>query len=82
MANKIWVLFSVANEYDQPDNNLIAWWYHKPTTSQLAEMLKVTFDAAELALIAILGGETVRIGRYFDYSLREITEGIEIPEKE
>ena len=31
MNNKtIWCLFSIQNEYDQPDNNLVAWWFEKP----------------------------------------------------
>lgn len=40
MAKKsIWVLTSVACDYDQPPNNLEAWWSEKPTLAQLAKFL-------------------------------------------
>jgi hypothetical protein len=36
---KIWCLFSVDNNYDQPDNNLFAWWAEKPSLEVLAQTL-------------------------------------------
>lgn len=33
---QIWCLFSVDNNYDQPENNLVAWWKDKPSFDQVA----------------------------------------------
>ncbi len=38
-GNSIWCLFSVENNYDQPANNLVAWWPTKPNCEVLAETL-------------------------------------------
>lgn len=35
----IWALFSVDNNYDQPENNLVAWWLEKPSFDELAKAL-------------------------------------------
>jgi hypothetical protein len=35
----IWCLFSVENDYDQPENNLRAWWGEKPTLEALGKYL-------------------------------------------
>lgn len=37
--NTIWALFSVENNYDQPDDNLVAWWAEKPSFDTLAKAL-------------------------------------------
>ena len=34
---KIYCLFSVTNEYNQPQNNLVGWWADKPTQEQVSE---------------------------------------------
>lgn len=34
-TNTIWALFSIDNEYNQPNNNLVCYWFSKPTQSQL-----------------------------------------------
>lgn len=39
MKNMIWALFSVENNYDQPENNLVAWWSDKPSFDELANGL-------------------------------------------
>lgn len=36
---QIWALFSVDNNYDQPDNNLVAWWAEKPSFDTLAKAI-------------------------------------------
>jgi len=36
---KIWALFSIANNYDQPENNLEAWWFEKPNFDTLSHAL-------------------------------------------
>ena len=35
----IWVLFSVENNYDQPENNLEIFWREKPSLEQLAKVI-------------------------------------------
>lgn len=32
----IWCIFSLSNNYDQPPNNLVAWWKDKPDLTMLA----------------------------------------------
>jgi len=72
----IWTLFSIANEYDQPDNNLEAWWSKKPTFIELAEVIGITVDVKKgnRELGELLKGKEVRI-EWADYRLEEITEG-------
>ena len=74
--SKIWVLFSIANEYDQPDNNLEAWWFFKPSFAELAKGvgIKVDVKKGNSDVGKILKGEEVRIS-WCDYRLREIKEG-------
>lgn len=43
MNKKIWCLFKIENEYDQPPNSLIAFWFEKPTLEQLSKALKIDF---------------------------------------
>lgn len=43
----IWCLFSVENNYDQPQNNLVAWWKNKPQLETLAEALGRKFPGAD-----------------------------------
>jgi len=40
-TKKIWCLFSVENNYDQPDYNLVAWWYQKPNKVQLVWAMNI-----------------------------------------
>lgn len=42
----IWCLFSIANEHDQPDNNLVAWWAEKPTIDALARFMACPLEEA------------------------------------
>jgi len=43
----IWCLFSEANNYDQPRNNLVAWWQEKPTIEALAKYMACPLDKAD-----------------------------------
>ena len=69
----IWILTQIANDYNQPENDLVAWWPEKPSKVQLGLALKMnTASAAVDALHAA--------GRYHEdystaYSLREIGPG-------
>jgi hypothetical protein len=38
---KIWCLFSVDNNYDQPENNLVCWWQEKPSLETLFIILGI-----------------------------------------
>lgn len=37
--NMIWCLFSIDNNYDQPDNNLVCFWFEKPSFDTLSKAL-------------------------------------------
>ncbi|WP_037500590.1 hypothetical protein [Sphingomonas jaspsi] len=53
--NKIWCLFSVANNYDQPDNNLEAWWPEKPSLETFSALMgKPLGDGDDDWLVAIV----------------------------
>ncbi|KGM36177.1 hypothetical protein [Inquilinus limosus] len=79
----IWALTSVANLYDQPPNNLVAWWSEKPTLDQVCDALGMgkfppQTDQAVLQVVNIWSGKTERIGSDIsgtDFSLSEIKEG-------
>jgi len=76
MNNTIWVLFSIANAYDQPENNLEAWWWEKPDFGTLAKVMniKVNEEEGNSTVGRILKGENVRDDDC-NYRLREIEEG-------
>lgn len=64
---EIYALFSVENNYDQPDNNLVELYEEKPSVNYLLDKLYSKFYREEyLAEItkeveAILRGEQIRI---------------------
>lgn len=72
-------LFSIANEYDQPDNNLVALFKEKPSLPALAKAIGVDFpskdDNITLAVVAIWNSvdttEGIRIGQT-DFRLETI----------
>lgn len=76
---KIWCLFSVENNYDQPSNNLICWWKDKPSIQTIAEALKVKFEGGEdetiIKVVRIHQGGDARFWNT-DYRLEEVEEGI------
>lgn len=82
MSNSIICLFQVANNYDQPDNDLVCWWKTKPSIETLAKVLGVSFtnpnNEAIVALVNIFNtleiGNSVRLGET-DYRLEEVKEG-------
>ncbi len=74
----IWCLFSVDNEYCQPDNNLIAWWSEKPSIETIKSFIDPGW-ACEHALyndtiLKIVGGMPARITNT-DYRLDVVEEG-------
>jgi hypothetical protein len=77
----IWCLFSIANEYDQPKNNLAAWWLKKPTFEQLAEAMGDTFPSHDETLTIFTtrvwqGGEHRNHKTFDTWRLELVPEGI------
>ena len=60
-----WFLFSVDNNYDQPPNNLEAWWEEKPSLEILAYVLNIPFpgnsDEETISIVNIWAGKCVEI---------------------
>ena len=80
--NYIWCLFSIYNKYDQPDNNLVAWFKEKPTLELLSGALTNYFGNIEYwspkyntsLISAILEGNEIRLNEE-DIRLNKIEEG-------
>lgn len=78
---KIWCLFTVANEYDQPSNNLAAWWQEKPSIEKLAAFMEFPLDRATdeqiVQIVGIWSGTDTQIAARNDtsYRLEEVEEG-------
>jgi hypothetical protein len=64
----IWCLFSIANQYDQPYNNLECAWLTKPTFDQVRPMLSIEDKLIECLLKSI----EVRDSSHTEYRLQEI----------
>lgn len=75
----IWCLFSIDNGYDQPANNLVAWWKEKPSLEVLASALNINFpggkDKEIVSLVGIYRGEELEYN-YVLYRLRLLCEGV------
>lgn len=78
MKPTIWCLFSIDNDYRQPEHNLVAWWCLKPTLEQLQGILKLTEQKVlKKDLVGIYRGEERRIGNV-DYRMFPTLEGVRI----
>ena len=53
----VWILFSVANDYNQPDKAFEKLWWKKPTAEELGKVLGMYPDAG--TVIRLLNGEEV-----------------------
>ena len=42
---KIWILTQIANDYNQPENDLVAWWPEKPTKEQVGAAINWEYDS-------------------------------------
>lgn len=73
---KIWCLFSIANDYNQPDHNLECWWSKKPDCEQISKVIGRVYSREEGSPNAgkILKGQEVRVGGA-DYRLKQVSEG-------
>ncbi len=59
---KVWILFSIANDYNQPDKAFEKLFWEKPTAEELGKELGYTKEAME----EIIDGKQVRLtGCYF-----------------
>lgn len=68
MNKGIWALFSVLDDFGQPDNNLEAWWHKKPNFDEIARFVGV--EIAE----KVLKDEEISHS-FVTYRLRKIEEG-------
>ena len=68
---KVWILFSVANEYNQPENDLVAWWSEKP---KIPDLLNVVGLSQSTVIGLLLEGIDIGIGEA-TFRLRQIKEG-------
>lgn len=74
----IWCLFSVENNYNQPPNNLEAWWKEKPSLEVLFSFFNVTYNDPDSVVKVVKiwdwAREEQRINNV-DYRLVRIKEG-------
>jgi hypothetical protein len=79
---KIWCLFSVDNNYDQPEHNLVCWWQEKPTLECLFETLGHKLgedDEVTVNVVNIWTGKDVQIYKSgTSYRLEEVEEGTKL----
>lgn len=68
--NTIWCLFSEANQYYQPENNLESFWFEKPNAEQLKSSGRLTDEAAS----SLLQRGTFRYSGCTEYRLCEVLE--------
>ncbi len=86
MTNSIWCLFSIGNNYDQPDNNLEMWWGQKPSLEQLFKVFNISTDSPPDRVVAVVdlwrhsgaGFTPEGQGRTL-YRLQEVNEGERLP---
>jgi hypothetical protein len=84
----IFCLFSINNNYDQPRNNLVIWWFEKPTFEVFCKSFQVAIEPgadvltvldkygeALLRLKEIYNGKEARVFGNTDYRLEEVAEG-------
>lgn len=74
-------LFSVENNYDQPQNNLVCWWPDKPSLAAVASALRrkpleEQNDAGVLFLVSLWKGEDVRDECGTRYRIEKIAAGL------
>lgn len=81
---KVWAIFSIENEYNQPKNNLVRLYKNKPTVRQLnawwCEYVDEGYNKQEL-LKQLVSGESVRFHPYgAEYRIEEVVEVDELDE--
>lgn len=80
--DKIWCLFNIANDYEQPDHNLVSWWKEHPTIEVVAKAAGFKFpngdDDDTLLSVKLWQGERVR-NDYYTHYLKMVGEGEILP---
>lgn len=73
---KIWCLFSIANLYDQPNNNLVAWWSNRPSFEVILSAVNGSLGDEKTIIAAanLLQGRETKVGEDL-FRLEEINEG-------
>jgi len=65
MSREIWCIFTIDNDYDQPEDNLENFWFEKPTLQTFAKQIGVDLETANedkiLRVIAAYKGEDTQI---------------------
>lgn len=74
---EIWCLFSIDNNYDQPENNLVCFWHEKPSIETLCKTLglNMTNDEEIVQAVGIFTGKNIFIRRV-EYRLQSVKPGI------
>lgn len=87
MEFTVWCLFSIENNYDQPEHNVHTIWAHKPSMEQLGKVLNRAWpghtDEQTLFIVNLWRGERVmeRPGDTL-YRLREVELGERLEDQE
>lgn len=76
----IWCLFSVDNNYDQPANNLVAFWPERPSIEALAKFLGYNLaqanDDTVVALVDVWKGKGASVAPSdTEFRLEEVQAG-------
>lgn len=75
----IWCLFSVENNYDQPEHNLVCWWNVKPSIEALAKSMGMEIgkdDDATVMIVDVWSKGEARIPGNTRYTLKAVAEGV------
>lgn len=76
---KVHMLFSVDNNYDQPDRAFVCWWKEKPSIETVAKVLMIDFskanDDTKAAVVSIWLGKRCELSGT-DFWIEEVQEGI------
>ncbi|HQT77999.1 MAG TPA: hypothetical protein PLD10_13170 [Rhodopila sp.] len=76
---KIWCLFSIENDYNQPEHNLVGWWLNKPSLETVGAAIGINFpfdsDDDVVNVVRVWQGTPIMF-RDATYTLEEIEEGV------
>lgn len=76
----IWCMFSVDNNYDQPPNNLVAFWEEKPSIELMTKTLGWDFPASDdrttIEIVNIWSGKPSDMNQTL-YRLEKRSEGLQ-----
>jgi hypothetical protein len=85
MPKIIYCLFSVYNDYNQPANNLVAWFPIKPKLEVIAKTLDIDLSIASdeqvITVANLFQGKEVYYNST-NYRIQEVVEGSVLPESE